>query len=319
MGLAQKVFNFDDIFQVEVNPLEVNEFLENEYHENFGKQWNRFDKLQLDSFNGSTESSDRILNQSEQDPTFFKNKIILEIGAGNGRFTEQLLKWGAKVVAVDFSSAIQANFKNHKDYVENGSLICIRGDVFNLPIHEETFDIVFCYGVIQHTGDNLRCLNVLSKYVKSDGDLLVDIYSNSLKDFNPWIYFIRPFFSFFRNEDKKMDFVEAFINFIFPFQYRVLKFLHNKKGLYKIFRLLINRSPNSVYGINLYLDSKISLENAKNWSICDTYDAWSPKHDHPVSFKKWMSLLQNLENFEIKISKSCGQGWCAHLTKKIHS
>jgi hypothetical protein len=54
----------------------------------------------------------------------------------------------------------------------------------------------------------------------------------------------------------------------------------------------------------------------KNWSICDTYDAWSPKHDHPVSFKKWNLLLNSLEEFNIKVSKSCGQGWCAHLVKK---
>ena len=115
---------------------------------------------------------------------------------------------------------------------------------------------------------------------------------------------------------KKIKIVENFVNFIFPIQFKLLKFLHKKTGIYKLFRFLINRSPNSVYGINLYLDSKISIENAKNWSICDTYDAWSPKHDHPVSFKKWNLLLRNLEDYEIKVIKSCGQGWCARLAKK---
>ena len=49
---------------------------------------------------------------------------------------------GAKV-AVDFSSAINANFKNHKKFIDNGSLICVRGDVFDLPILDESVDIVF--------------------------------------------------------------------------------------------------------------------------------------------------------------------------------
>ena len=306
------IFSF---FSSDINPAKVNQFLDHDYHENFGKQWNRFNKLQLDSYNGSNESHERILNQSELDKKFFENKTILEIGAGNGRFTEQLLNWGAKVVAVDFSSAINANFENHKSYVEDGSLICIRGDVFDLPIIEETFDIVFCYGVIQHTGNNKKCLNQLAKYVAPGGSLLVDIYSNSFKHINPWIYLIRPFFSLIRNEDKKINFVESFVNFVFPLQYKFLKFLHNKNGVYKILRYFINRSPNSVYGINLYLDSKISLENARNWSICDTYDAWSPKHDHPVSFRKWTNLILSLKNFKVEVNKSCGQGWCARLIK----
>ncbi len=316
MVLVRKVLNPETIFNTKIERLKVNQFLNDEYHENFGIQWNRFNKLQLDSFNGSNESCDRILVQSELEKSFFKNKTILEIGAGNGRFTELLLKWGAKVIAVDFSSAINANFQNHKKYIDDGSLICIRGDVFDLPILDESFDIVFCYGVIQHTGDNAKCINQLAKFVKPGGNLLIDIYSNSLKHFNPWIYLIRPFFGYFKNEDKKIKIVENFVNLIFPIQFKLLKFLHKKKGIYKLFRFLINRSPNSVYGINLYLESKISIENAKNWSICDTYDAWSPKHDHPVSFKKWNLLLRNLEDYKIKVIKSCGQGWCARLVKK---
>ena len=308
--------DLDQLFTTNIDPSKVNQFLSNEYHENFGKQWNRFNKLQLDSFNGSNESSDRILNQSELTKNFFEGKTVLEIGAGNGRFTENLLQWGAKVVAVDFSSAINANYQNHIDFIGSGSLICVRGDIFDLPISEESFDIVFCYGVIQHTGDNLRCMNQLSKYVKPGGSLLIDIYSNSLKHFNPWIYLIRPFFSLLQNEDRKLNLVESFVNFVFPVQCKILKFLHNKNGILKWLRFLINRSPNSVYGINLFLDSKISLEDARNWSICDTYDAWSPKHDHPVSFKKWTLLLNKLKRFNIKINKSCGQGWCALLIKQ---
>ena len=137
------------------------------YHENFGFQWNRFNKLQLDSCNGSSESEDRLLNQSELRPEDFRDKVILEVGAGNGRFTEILLKFGAKVIAVDFSSAIFANFNNHQKYVESDKLICIRGDVFNLPVIERAFDMVLCYGVIQHTGNNKKAMEGF--YPKVDG------------------------------------------------------------------------------------------------------------------------------------------------------
>ena len=314
--MASKI-NLREYLTILPDETEVLSFTEKDYHENFGFQWTKFSRLQLDSYNGSSESKDRLLHQSEMVEDDFKDKVVLEIGAGNGRFTEVLLQFGAKVIAVDYSSAISANFNNHIESVKKGDLICMKADLFNLPIKKNAFDIVICYGVIQHTGDNKRCLNTLASYVGSSGCLLVDIYSNSLKHFNPWIYFIRPVFSRIKGStSSKMQIVVRFVDLVFPIQLKILKFLHNKAGVFRHIKYLVNRSPNSVYGINLFLNKKISLKDAKDWSICDTYDAWMPKHDDPVSFKKWKKLLSEIEeNFElsVKISKQCGQGNCAVL------
>ena len=297
---------------------EVLSLIQESYHENFGYQWNKFNKLQLDSFNGSSESRDRLMEQSELSNNDFKDKTILEIGAGNGRFTEILLNFGAKVIAVDFSSAIYANYRNNLDNVKAGNLLCIRGDVFDLPLEKSSFDYVICYGVIQHTGDNKKCLDVLASYVNDSGSLLVDIYSNSLKDYNPWIYLIRPFFSRIRSDERRMEIVSKFVDFVFPLQVKILTFLQNRSGIFKYLRYFFNRSPNSVYGINLFLDGKISIENAKDWSICDTNDAWTPRHDDPVSFTKWNELIHSLSEkyrFSVDCIKKCGQGNCATLKK----
>ena len=289
--------------------------IEDQYHDNFGYQWNRFSKLQLDSYNGSKESENRLINQSEMSQEDFKGKVVLEIGAGNGRFTEILLKFGAQVVSVDFSSAIYSNYENHKQNAQEGDLLCIRGNLFDLPIKRSSFDIVLCYGVIQHTGNNKLALETLSSYVKDGGLMLVDIYSNNIKHYNPWIYLIRPIFSrLVRTNEKRMKFVEKFVNFMFPIQVKLLSFLKNKKGVFKFLKYFINRSPNSVYGINLYLNGNISLDDAKDWSICDTNDAWTPQHDDPVSFSQWEKLIMainNQYNFSTVLIKDCGQGNCA--------
>jgi len=261
--------------------------LEDEYHDNFGYQWNRFNKLQLDSHNGSNESESRLLNQSE--------------------------------LSLDYSSAIYANYENHLQNAKEGNLLCIRGNLFDLPIKKSSFDLVLCYGVIQHTGNNKLALETLSSFVKSEGKLLIDIYSNSLKHYNPWVYLIRPFFSrFVKGDKKRIQVVESFVNLIFPIQVRLLRSLHNKKGILRFLRYFINRSPNSVYGINLFLDGKISIEHAKDWSICDTNDAWTPQHDDPVSFSKWTSLISGINdkyNFSTIVIKDCGQGSCAVLKR----
>lgn len=313
--------NFKNILTIEM-PIDeqVINFSKDDYHENFGFQWNKFNKLQLDSYNGSSESEDRLFNQNNLKREDLKGKIILEVGAGCGRFTEVLLKYGAIVIAVDYSSAIQANFNNHLNFVKNGQLLCIKADVFNMPLSKNSFDIVLCYGVIQHTGRNEECLNTLCEYLNKTGILLVDIYSNSIKHYNPWVYLIRPFFSRIKNYESQMAFVEKFVNFVFPIQFKILSILHQKKGLLKYLRYIVNRSPNSVYGINLFLNNKISIEHAKQWSIMDTFDGWMPNHDDPVSQKEWNKLLKNISityQLNINLNEICGQGYCAQLSRVI--
>ena len=291
-------------------------FVDGGYHSSFGYQWNKFSKVQLDSFNGSDESEARLLQQSGLSPEDFIGKTILEIGAGNGRFTEILIKYGANVIAVDYSTAIDANSKNNN---QSNNVLFVQADLFNLPVVTDAFDVVLCYGVIQHTGNNKKALDVLAKYPKPGGLLLVDIYSSGIRHFNPWVYLIRPFFSLIKTSDeKRMRIVEKFVDAVFPMQLSILRRLYNKSGILKMARYIINRSPNSVYGINLFLDGKISLDIAKQWCVLDTYDGWAPKHDHPVSQKSWKNLIDGIMAANryhlVKLGVS-GQGHTATLRK----
>jgi len=292
-------------------------FVSEEYHSNFGYQWNIFSKIQLDSFNGSKESETRLLSQSGLKPQFFKDKVVLEIGSGNGRFTEVLLKYGPKVVSVDYTTAIDANYANNHD---TGESLFLQADLFKLPVKKNAFDIVICYGVIQHTGNNKKALESLIAYPKeNNGYLLVDIYSSSLRHYNPWIYIIRPIFSLFKmSNENRLKVVSKFVDMVFPVQLAVLKILHNKGGMLKYLRYFINRSPNSVYPINLFLDGKIDKNVAKSWSILDTFDGWAPKHDHPVNRKEWLKMINSISsktNCSISSVDESGQGYTAVLNR----
>lgn len=313
------MLGLQDILTVQVpDSRSVINYCQDDYHENFGFQWNKFNKLQLDSYNGSNESEERFFTQNNLKPEDLKNKNVLEVGAGCGRFTEILLKYGANVIAVDYSSAIHANYENHSQYTNSENLICIQADVFDMPLKKNLFDIVLCYGVIQHTGRNEDCLNTLCEYLNSKGILLIDIYSNSIRHYNPWVYMIRPFFSRIKNYESQMNFVQKFVDLVFPLQLKILTLLHNKTNFLKYLRYFINRSPNSVYGINLFLDGKISIEHAKQWSVMDTFDGWMPNHDDPVSEKEWRHLVNKISeiyNLRLDLNKVCGQGYCSQLSK----
>jgi len=258
--------------------------------------------------------------QSGLKPEELQGMTVLEIGAGNGRFTEIFLKYGANVVAIDYSTAIDANYRNHSKYIENGRLILLQGDLFNLPIKSKSFDLVFCYGVLQHTGDNQKALNEISRFPKEDKRLYVDIYSNSIKHYNPILYLTRFILGRKKNNyHEVMSLVEKFVSRVFPVQLKILKFLHGKGGIYKYIKYFVNRSPNSVYGINLYLDGKIKkdLDLAYQWSLMDTLDGWASKHDHPVSMRKWKKLLSNTKasNMSVMQISGSGQGHTAVLQK----
>jgi len=307
------------------NKIQINDniprFVDTNFHSNFGLQWKKFSQVQLDSVNGTDESERRFFSQSKLNPENLSDKLILEVGCGNGRFTEILLKYGANVIAVDGSVAIEANKKNHQTHIDRGNLFLLQADLFNMPVKTSSFDIVICYGVIQHTGNNKKAIQTLAKFPKQNGKLLLDIYSAGLKHFNLIIYIIRGFLYLTnkRNDKENLIMVENFVNWILPYQLKILKFLHRKSGIKKYLRYIVNRSPNSVYGVNLYLDGKITKEIAFDWSVMDTYDSWFPDFDHPVSEKRWKKYMITIADeygYIIDDISLKNHGRCSVLIKK---
>ena len=63
----------------------------------FGLQWNTFRKIQLDSYTGTNMSEDRVKIALPFPIESINGLKVLEVGAGAGRFTEILLKYGANV------------------------------------------------------------------------------------------------------------------------------------------------------------------------------------------------------------------------------
>jgi len=123
---------------------------ESNYADNFGMQWNHFRKTQLDSHSGHPISSERYWKATGWSPEMMKGKWVLDAGCGAGRFAEVALGAGANVVALDYSSAVDAchaNLKHHPN------LHVVQGDIYALPFAPETFDFVYSLGVLQHTPD----------------------------------------------------------------------------------------------------------------------------------------------------------------------
>ena len=256
------------------------------YANSFGFQWNKFYATQLDSHTGIPISRDRFYKSTEWSPGDLKGKSILEVGCGAGRFTEIVLAAGASVVALDYSNAVNACWKNHHAHPR---LNVVQGDIYHLPFQEESFDYVFCIGVLQHTPDVKKAFMALPPQLKKGGCLAVDVYQKSLRTIFSSHYWVRPF-------TRKMEparlfkMVEKWAPILLPVSTVV-----GRCPL--IGRKLRHLIPVSNYD-GIY---PLTPDQLLEWSVLDTFDMLSPAYDQPQSAATLRSWFEEAGMMDIKI------------------
>lgn len=145
------------------------------YVDNFSFEWNRHARTQLDSVNGTTQSHDTFLRRTGYKEADFKNKLVLDVGCGSGRFLEIAHKLGAEVVGIDLSFAVDAADKN---LGRTDGIHIIQADIFHLPFREETFDHFYSIGVLHHTPNTRQAFECVTPLLKSGGKAAIWVYNN---------------------------------------------------------------------------------------------------------------------------------------------
>ena len=123
------------------------------YSDSFFEEYKRYPKIQLDSFNNLNLNEERFYSNSKWNQKDLKNKNILEVGSGAGKFTEILIKSGCNLITTDSSDAININFKNnHK--LDISKTVFIKTNANETIFRDNIFDYVVLYGVLQnvHSG-----------------------------------------------------------------------------------------------------------------------------------------------------------------------
>jgi 2-polyprenyl-3-methyl-5-hydroxy-6-metoxy-1,4-benzoquinol methylase/uncharacterized protein YbaR (Trm112 family) len=238
-----------------------------QYAGSFGFQWNKFRSTQLDSHTGKPLTANRLFHVTQW-PRDMRGQSVLEAGSGAGRFTEVLLTTGATVYSFDLSSAVDANLDSNG---KAANLNLFQGSIYDIPLPEHHFDKVMCLGVLQHTPDPELSFANLARYVKPGGELAVDVYPRRLRSLLAWKYLLRPI-------TKRMPqrtlfrWVERAVDVLLPASI-FLRRLAGKFGA----RLL---------PIIEYSHLGLSYELNREWAILDTFDMYSPAHDHPRSISR---------------------------------
>lgn len=238
------------------------------YASNFGFQWNKFRDTQLDSHSGIPISRERFLNQSGWKDGDLRGKLVLDVGCGAGRFAEIALSLGARVVAIDYSSAVEACRENLGDA---GNLTVLQADIYHLPFKPQVFDYVYCFGVLQHTPDVEAAFKCLPVVLKPAGDIVIDVYPKLLRSLFDTHYWLRPITK--RIEQRRLfDILQRAVPVLLP----ISRVLGRTPFAGRWIRHAI---PVSNYEGRYPLND----QQLREWAILDTYDMLAPAHDHPQS------------------------------------
>lgn len=143
----------------------------------------------------------RKIRKLSQLPT---NKIVLEIGCGNGYGTRLIKKYfkPKKITAIDLDKRmIDIAKRKHHDPIVTFEV----GDAAKLVYQSNSFDAVFDFGIIHHIPNWEACLKELKRVLKPKGQLIIE--DLSIETFKTFIgkvlknIFDHPYSSMYEREE----------------------------------------------------------------------------------------------------------------------
>lgn len=108
----------------------------------------------------------------ERHGVVLEGKRVLDVGAGGGFLSVELVQRGAHVTALDLApralSAARAEASRRQL-----SLGAVAASAEHMPLRDASFDLVVCTDVLPHIVDKQRVLDELARLVKPGGQLFV--------------------------------------------------------------------------------------------------------------------------------------------------
>ena len=108
--------------------------------DSFGYEWTTLYPEHGHSAPERQAERDIFLEYTRTVPSDFRGALVLDAGCGNGRYARLVNDWGARVVCVDISSAVEIAQQNVGGRPD---VAVVQGDLFTLPFKNDLFDIVY--------------------------------------------------------------------------------------------------------------------------------------------------------------------------------
>ncbi len=238
------------------------------YTSSFGLQWNRFSQVQLDSANGTRYSHDRFEREIGWTSSQVKGQWMLDGGCGCGRFAEVSAELGAEVIALDYSSAVDAAARNLKG---RSNVHFVQGNLLCPPIRKGSLAFAYSIGVLQHTPDPSGALGAILTLLCPGGQFGFTIYGR--RWYTPLYskYWLRPI-TRRMSPQSLLKCVESSMPILFP----ITDVLFRIPGVSKVAQFVIP--------VANYVDKdKFTRQQRYDEAVLDTFDMLSPAYDSPMT------------------------------------
>ncbi len=106
------------------------------------------------------------------------NKKFIEVGSGTSQLSLALAS-GTNNMIVALDPTLES-LKLGKDFADNNNIenvIFLNADLFDDPCKNNYFDFVWCSGVLHHTIDSKKGFEIISKWVKPGGTIIIGLYN----------------------------------------------------------------------------------------------------------------------------------------------
>jgi 2-polyprenyl-3-methyl-5-hydroxy-6-metoxy-1,4-benzoquinol methylase len=152
----------------------------------FGRNWQRFlRRLNPEQIRSAEKSLKEMLGCGS-----LSRKTFLDVGSGSGLFSLAARRLGASVVSFDYDPDCVACTRELKDthFPEDQDWRIERGSALDRNYLDGlgSFDVVYSWGVLHHTGAMWKALENMSSMVNPGGKLFIAIYNDQGKMSDFW-------------------------------------------------------------------------------------------------------------------------------------
>ena len=145
-----------------------------------------FSRLYIRLFWSGTDDNEIARKVLEYIPDDFSG-MLLDVPVGTAVFTHQ--KWKklsqAEIICLDYSEDMIDKASEHLKRLPN--VTCMQGDVGNLPLEEESCDIVLSMNGFHAFPDKARAFREIYRVLKTDGTFLACFYIKGESRITDWL------------------------------------------------------------------------------------------------------------------------------------
>ena len=180
--------------------------------------------------------------------------IILDIGCGGGININRMARNAKKVYGIDYSiESVNLSKEVNDDYIAQGKVEILEGNVQNLPFDDNTFDIITAFETVYFWPNIEKCFGEVKRVLKPGGLFLIGLESNG-------------------SDNMIMKLSEKLINMTVYDDEQITEFLKNNN--YSDVTVYLRDSKNKEEIIKRNGEIKRIKDDYNHWSFSDKFVEW---------------------------------------------